>query len=213
MKILSMILSFSLLLSSSAYGAPKKLVALTFDDGPHKKYTAKILAVLEKYGVKATFFVIGKNAEQYPELVKAESEAGHEIGNHTYSHKRLGSVNCEGMIEEIRKTDEIIYGITGIYPSLFRPPEGKTSSELEASVFAKSKKTVLWTVDTRDWTHRPCGEIVQTVKTNVRNGSIILFHDYITPDSVTAEAIDIIIPYLIERGYEFVTVSELLKNN
>ena len=213
MKILSILLTLSILVSAAPIENAKKRVALTFDDGPHREYTAKILAVLEKYGVKATFFVIGQNAEQYPELIKAEFDAGHEIGNHTYSHKRLGSVDCKGMLEEIRKTDVIVYNITGSYPVLFRPPEGKTSSELEARVFAESKKTVLWTVDTRDWAHRPLEDIVKTVKNNIRNGSVILFHDYITPYSVTAEALDRLIPYLIGLGYEFVTVSELLNIN
>ncbi len=213
MKTVALILSFALALASTPCGAVKKRVALTFDDGPHIKFTKQILDVLDKYGVKATFFVIGENAERYPELVKSEYEAGHEIGNHTYSHRRLGSVDRAFMLDEIKKTDDIIYGITGKYPILFRPPEGRTSSELEADVFAKSKKTVLWTIDTRDWAHNPLADIVRTVKTNVKNGSIILFHDYITPYSETPDALEKLIPYLTENGYEFVTVSELLTNN
>ncbi len=212
MKTLSLFLAVLMMLASVPTGNAKKRLALTFDDGPHKKYTAEILSVLDKYGVKATFFVIGQNAEQYPELIKAEYESGHEIGNHTYSHKRLGSVNCSAMLEEIKKTDDIICKITGECPILFRPPEGRTSSELEAAVFAESKKTVLWTVDTRDWAHNPIDRIVKTVKTNVKNGSIILFHDYITPNSDTPEALGILIPYLMAQNYEFVTVSELLTN-
>lgn len=212
MKTVSLIISFIMLLSPACRAAAvsKKYVALTFDDGPHFKYTAQILHILSENNVCATFFVVGENAEKYPELVKAEYDTGHEIGNHTYSHKRLGALDCKAMLDEIKKADEVIFSITGEYPRLFRPPEGKTDKDLEAGVFQADKRLVLWSVDTRDWAHTPKDKIIDNIKRNVKDGSIILFHDYIAEDSPTPDVLKSIIPYLKSEGYEFLTVSELL---
>ena len=188
-----------------------KRVALTFDDGPHPRKTDEILDVLYEYGVKATFFVIGKNAEKYPDAVIREAAEGHEIGNHTYSHKRL--TECADVGFEISKTSDIIFSLTGRRPTLMRPPEGAYRKENVAVVQNCGCDMVLWTVDTRDWAKASVNDIVANVKKNVRDGSIILFHDYIAYPSPTPDVLREIIPYLKSQGYEFVTVGELYHIN
>ena len=203
MRLLCLILSLAVSFHPGSY--KKKRVALTFDDGPHGVYTAQILKILYEYGVQATFFTIGSNAERYPELVRAEYDLGHEIGNHTYSH----SVSPSHLKKKKKKADRVIREITGKTTEVFRPPEGKISRDAASAVNALGKTTVLWDVDTRDWAHTPVDAIVENVKRSVRDGSVILFHDFVKPPSPTPEALRIIIPYLMDNGYEFVTVSAL----
>ena len=185
-----------------------KRVALTFDDGPHPRKTDEILDVLYEYGVKATFFVIGKNAENYPDAVIREAAEGHEIGNHTYSHKRL--TDCTDIKDEISKTSDIIFSLTGRRPTLMRPPEGAYRKENVTVVKNCGCDMVLWTIDTRDWAKASVNDIFENVKKNVRDGSIILFHDYTSEGAHTIEALKLLVPYLIEEGYEIVTASELM---
>lgn len=193
---------------SGASGCGKR-VALTFDDGPHPYKTEKILDLLAEYDVRATFFVVGQNAEAYPGIVLREVTDGHEIGNHTYHHKRL-SKDGDGT-EEIGDNSELIGRITGKRPRLFRPPEGVyCTSALEAAKEAGCD-VVLWNVDTRDWALESTESIVANVKKNVKDGSIILFHDFTRKGANTLEALRVIVPYLIGEGYELVTVSELIK--
>ncbi|MGN1095796.1 MAG: polysaccharide deacetylase family protein [Eubacteriales bacterium] len=187
-----------------------KKIALTFDDGPHPYKTRKILDILDKYGVKATFFIIGVNAEKYPQIVLEEVSRGHEVGNHSYSHTRLSKCTPEEVKNEIDKTDRIILNAAGVKPRLFRPPEGAYSPEIVKTAAELEKTTIIWTVDTLDWAKASCEDIVKNIKTNIRYGSIILFHDFTGDGTHTADALEKIIPYLKNEGYEFVTVSELL---
>lgn len=185
-----------------------KRVALTFDDGPHPKKTDVILDILREYNIKATFFVLGMNAEKYPWIVVREAAEGHEIGNHTYSHRRL--TDCTDATEEFRKTSDIIVSLTGRCPTLIRPPEGAFCEKNVEEAKNCGSDIVLWTVDTRDWAKAGVESILENVKKNVCDGSIILFHDFTTNGAHTAEALKKIIPYLLEEGYEFVSVSQLL---
>lgn len=189
-----------------------KKVALTFDDGPHYKKTEEILDILDKYDVKATFFIIGLNAEKYPEIVSEETKRGHETANHSYSHKNLSKCNFEKIKEEIEATDEIIANACGKAPKLFRPPEGAYSPEIVKAATELGKTTIIWTVDTLDWAKASADDILNNVKTNVRCGSIILFHDFTGSGTHTEEALEKVICYLKEQGYEFVTVSELISS-
>ncbi|MBQ3490395.1 MAG: polysaccharide deacetylase family protein [Clostridia bacterium] len=185
-------------------------IALTFDDGPHPYRTDDVLRLLEQYGIRATFFVIGENVSYYPEPFKRTVAAGHEIGNHTYHHKLL-SETCEKTIEEeIRKTDDIIFRTAGYRPKIFRPPEGAYSDCALKAAKSMDYSVILWTVDTRDWEKPPVQVIVDNVMKNVKGGSILLFHDYMHKNAQTLEALEILIPKLLEKGYEFVTVSELI---
>lgn len=188
-----------------------KYVAITFDDGPHPVYTEKILAILAENHAKATFFVVGQNAERYPELITKEFEAGHEIGNHTYSHPNMKKIGVSEAIAEIERTQEIVHDITGVYPKVFRSPGGIFSDELVSAVEGISCKPVSWSwrQDTRDWSKPPVETVIRTVLDNLRDGDIILFHDFNTKGSPTPDALAVILPELVKRGYSFVTVSEL----
>ncbi len=190
----------------------EKCVALTFDDGPHPTYTAEILDILKENGTRATFFIIGQNAEQYPEIVLREYSEGHEIGNHTYSHPNMKALDVNKLDEEIEKTQKVIKDITGSEPRLFRPPGGYLKNDFVEATIDRNCTSVLWSwrQDTRDWSCPSVNSIVKTVLGNIQNGDIILFHDFNGGKSPTPEALRIILPKLREMGYRFVTVSELM---
>ena len=188
----------------------EKIIALTFDDGPHPTKTKKILDVLDKYNVKATFFVIGENATKYPDILREVNSRGHEIGNHTYDHKSIYKLDTDGVAEEIEKCTRAIETVIGSRPTLFRPPEGFMNDDLARVVDSCGYNVVLWKVDTYDWKGRGVDEISEDVLKNVNCGDIILMHDYIWRDSHTDQALDKMIPQLILLGYRFCTVSELI---
>lgn len=187
----------------------ENMIALTFDDGPHPVHTEKILEILDRYGVKATFFVIGENAESYPELVEAEERSGHEVANHSFAHSYLKNVPKDELEREIDRTRSIISDITESDSTLLRPPGGLFGKDLIDSVKASGIKIVLWSVDTRDWEHPSSATVVKRVLDTVKSGDIILMHDYIAGKSPTPEALETVIPTLLDRGFKFVTVSEL----
>lgn len=194
----------------------RKMVALTFDDGPDPRNTPKILDLLRDYGGKATFFVLGKKAEQYPEVVSREALEGHEIANHTFNHVYLSKrVPISKMVGELTRTHDVIEKITGQSPRLFRPPGGYYNEKLVQAAKRHGYLVVLWSwhQDTRDWRSPGVNFIVRKVLDNVRNGDIILFHDAVEGRAQTAAALKIILPELKRRGYSFVTVSQLLENN
>ncbi|MBE6554746.1 MAG: polysaccharide deacetylase family protein [Ruminococcaceae bacterium] len=189
----------------------KKRIALTFDDGPHPRYTPQILDILNEFGVEATFFVVGTNAETYPELIEREQREGHEIGNHTYNHYHTAKMSAATLIEDILACSNTLERITGSRVKLFRPPEGVCTPDIKTHCEENDFTIVMWSVDTRDWAHPSVTEICRNVKEHVKNGSIILMHDFIGKNSPTPEALRRIIPMLQESGYEFVTVSRLLQ--
>lgn len=190
----------------------EKKIALTFDDGPHPRITREILSVLNEYGIKATFFVIGQNIENYPETMKLLAESGCEIGNHTFSHGNFRVMSEAEMAGEFEKCRNILFNEFLIEPTLIRPPEGVCSDAL----FSVSEQTecdiILWSIDTRDWAYTPASDIAKKVIQNVSGGDIILMHDYVSGRGQTADALRMIIPNLIERGFEFVTVGELINS-
>ena len=187
-------------------------IALTFDDGPHPYKTDKILDLLETYNIHATFFVIGQNVAAHPEIVCRELSLGHEVGNHTYSHKSLAKCSKGFVEKEITATEEILLEKTGCAPRLFRPPEGAYTCDIIDVAEKLNYDVILWTVDTRDWAKTPAVSIANTVISKVSGGSIILFHDFTVSGAHTLEALEILIPKLLDMGYEFVTVSELIGN-
>ena len=188
----------------------KMMIALTFDDGPHPKYTPQILGILAKYKIKATFFTVGENVALYPEAVESCIKNGHEIANHTYTHKDLSKDSFEDICREIRDTEKVLYESFEVRPKLLRPPGGLYNRSVILASDKLDYTLVLWNIDTKDWAHTPSDTIVKNVLTNVKAGDIILMHDYISKDSPTPAALDEIIPALIKKGYNFVTVSELL---
>ncbi len=181
-----------------------KKIALTFDDGPHPHYTEQLLDGLKERGVAVTFFVTGEHAALHPDIIKRMQEEGHLIGNHTYSHIQLRSNNREEFKEELVATSEVIEEIIGEEVNYVRPPYGSwdKSFEKELNMFP-----VLWTVDTLDWCSENVSCIVDKVVTSTQENDIILMHDYFDT-SVTA-ALQIV-DRLLEKGYTFVTVEEIL---
>ena len=187
-----------------------KRIAVTFDDGPSEEKTREILAILAENGVKATFFVIGQNAEKHPDLIREICEAGHEIGNHTWSHRYISQMSEDDIREDLGKTEALLTEICGKRPVVFRPPGGYWTEKSCAVVESMGYKSVLWSVDTRDWTMNSADRITGLVDKGVENGAIILFHDLADKRLSTPDALRIILPKLLKEGYEFVTVSELL---
>ena len=181
-----------------------KKIAITFDDGPHPCYTEQLLDGLKERGVVATFFVTGEHAELHPEVIARMQEEGHLIGNHTYSHIQLTKSNRDKFRDELIKTNEILKEITGEEVQYVRPPYGSwdKSFEKELNMFP-----VLWTVDPLDWCSKNVNCITEKIVSKTGENDIILMHDYYDT-SVTAalKAID----ELLEEGYVFVTVEEIL---
>lgn len=181
----------------------KKKIALTFDDGPNSICTKRLLDGLKERNVKASFFVLGENVKEYPKLAKRMAAEGHLIGNHTYSHVELTKMAENRAKEELEKTNEIVYQVTGIQPEYMRPPYGECSKKLEDSV---DMILVRWTIDPRDWNTDNTEQIVKKVVTSAKENDIILLHDcYRSSVDAAFEIID----QLTEEGFEFVTVDEI----
>ncbi|MDQ0917682.1 polysaccharide deacetylase family protein [Paenibacillus sp. V4I5] len=191
----------------------EKVIALTFDDGPHPEYTAQILKLLKQYEARATFFVVGNKVKRFPDVLNQTLREGHEIANHTYSHAYLSKKN--NIKKEINQTEELIYDTTGRRCLLFRPPGGFYNERLVAAVRAEGYKMIMWSwqLDTKDWSTPGVNTIVNRVLKNAKNGNIVLFHDYIEGPTQTIAALKIILPELKSRGYQLVTVSQLLNYN
>lgn len=186
-----------------------KVVAFTFDDGPHPGTTPELLKVLREKGVKATFFILGRNAEVYGDLLKQVIADGHEIGNHGYSHQFLHQISLEQYLAEVER-NELILAQVGVKPVFFRPPGGGYNDLLVNKLQEKGYTTVMWTVDTRDWSRPSVSQVVKTASENVKPGSIFLFHD--GQDKMpTPQAVGQLIDQFRAQGYQFVTMSELLQ--
>jgi peptidoglycan/xylan/chitin deacetylase (PgdA/CDA1 family) len=192
---------------------PEKVVALTFDDGPHPIYTPALLKVLDHYGVKATFFMIGKYMEKYPEIVKQVAADGHAIGNHTYDHPySLARDSPAQIIGELEHCEEIIERLTGRRTHIFRPPRGMYSGRVVELANAEGYRTILWSISA-DHHEAPTPELMaQRVLTHIRPGAIILAHDgQMQSRWKDLAATPLIIEGLQKKGYRFVTIPELLR--
>ena len=195
-----------------AFSGPynKAEVALTFDDGPDPIFTPLILDKLKKYGVKATFFLLGSNVEKFPEMVKRISAEGHIIGNHTYSHPNLTQVSDEEYHDQIQKSDALIQKLIGYKPRFFRPPYGAINENQIRWATEQRMMVVQWGIDTLDWQGLSAEKITETVEINILPGSIILQHN--APDvplQGSVDALDLIIPQFQGQGAKFVTLSEM----
>lgn len=185
-------------------------IALTFDDGPHPRLTPKILEILDRYGIRATFFMIGKNVRDYPETARMVAAAGHEIGNHTDSHIRLYGLGKSNVERELEGCAFRLQAECNTLPNLFRPPEGAVDSAVLSAAAEKGYRVILWSIDTRDWESKNEGAIVRRVLSSVKPGDIILMHDFIGHNSKTPEALERLLPKLLARGYEIGSVGALL---
>jgi peptidoglycan-N-acetylglucosamine deacetylase len=185
-------------------------IAITFDDGPHPNYTPKLLAILRRYKVKATFFVVGEMAEKYPYLVKAEAAAGHSVGNHTYHHVNLTKIPEDYVAAEIGACDEVLEKILGRRTPLLRPPGGDYNGKVTEVARALGYTTVLWTDDPGDYASPGENVIRRRIMDNIGNGGIILIHDGIRE---TIDMLPRLIQDLTNQGYQFETVEEMLRDN
>ena len=205
----------------STPGDGKKYVALTFDDGPDMRYTSstkRILDILEKYGAKATFFTLASQldyngtadentgetfAERNAKLIKRAYDLGMQIGTHTYNHKNLNTLSTEEIQKELRTACEKVEAITGAKITIMRPPYGNANQKVQDAI---DMPMIIWDVDSLDWESKDPDQIYSRVMSSVQPGSIILMHDIY---NTTADGVAKVVPALIEKGYTFVTVSEL----
>jgi peptidoglycan/xylan/chitin deacetylase (PgdA/CDA1 family) len=189
-----------------AAGSGAKYIALTFDDGPNSGNTPKLLDMLAKYDVHATFFVLGWRIKGNESLLRRMAEEGHEIGNHSYDHKRYTSLKDSAIEDQLRRTNELIYAACGVTPTLARPPYGSKNAKVLKCFEEMGFACVTWSIDPEDWNSTNAKSICSHVVSRARNGSIVLMHD-IRKTSVAAA--EMIIKTLKAQGYTFVTVSEL----
>jgi peptidoglycan-N-acetylglucosamine deacetylase len=183
-------------------------VALTFDDGPNSKLTPKLLDLLGTHHIKATFFVIGQNVAENPEIVARAAYEGHEIGNHSWSHPNLGKMSDEAARRELQKTEDAIRNAIGNRPILMRPPYGSITARQKKWINHEfGYKIIMWDVDPLDWKRPGPAAVCNRIVRNTRAGSIILSHD-IHPGTI--EAMPATIDQLEAKGFKFVTVSELI---
>ena len=180
----------------------KPMVALTWDDGPADA-TSVILDALEAVGGKGTFFVVGQRVDYYPDNVRRAVSLGCEIGNHTWQHAYLDTLSAEDIRSQIQRTNDKVEEITGVRPTIMRPTGGRVNSAVKENV---GMPMIQWTIDTLDWKTRDAKSTIDAVLNNVSDGDIVLMHDLY---DATAEASKTIIPELVSRGYQLVTVSEL----
>ena len=181
-----------------------KTVSLTFDAAWGNEDTQQLIDILGKYGVTATFFVVGDWVEKYPESVQALAEAGHEIMNHSDDHAHFNSLTTDQIIADINACNDKIEAITGVRPTLFRPPYGEYDDHVVAAVRSMGMEPIQWDVDSLDWKDLSAGEITSRVVSRVQPGSIVLFHNAALH---TPEALPAIIESLLQEGYTFVPVS------
>ena len=192
--------------SGGRYIDPSKpMVALTFDDGPDVQVDGVLMDELEKVNGRATFFVVGQRVEKFPEDIKNTVERGHEIGNHSYDHDiHLSSKGQDYIRNEFDKTDDAVEKAAGVRPALVRLPGGNISNDVKAVV---KKPLIFWSIDTEDWRSRDAVKTQNSILSQVKDGDIVLMHAlYLS----TAQACKTVIPELHARGYQLVTVSELI---
>jgi len=196
---------------------PAKMVALTFDDGPSPKWTPQILEELKKQQVKATFFLLGKHVQAYPQVARMIVVQGCEVGNHTFSHQIIMNLSPEIIQKEIKSTEKAIQDATGVTPVLFRPPKGWVTDKDKKIINRLGYETILWTLNSKDWVTFDDKYIVSFILKRIQPGDIILFHD---SGGVfgseggnreeTVKSVRMLVEKLKAQGYAVTTVSELL---
>jgi peptidoglycan/xylan/chitin deacetylase (PgdA/CDA1 family) len=199
-----------IVISEAKLPPEKKVIALTFDDGPWPSSTAKVLDILKKNNIKGTFFVVGQNVKNYPDLTKRVVTDGHIIANHTWHHW-YHHMNAQTAAYEVANTTDIIYKTTGIKTSLFRPPGGNMRNGVAA--YAKSNKyaVIMWSSDSMDYSRPGIPRLINNIFREAKPGGIVLMHDGGGDRSHTVTALPEIISKFRKQGYEFVTVPELLE--
>ncbi|MBB5353364.1 peptidoglycan/xylan/chitin deacetylase (PgdA/CDA1 family) [Haloferula luteola] len=183
-------------------------VAMTFDDGPHPKNTPRLLDMLRERNIKATFYVIGRNVDLYPAVVRRIVAEGHEIGNHSYTHGNLSKMSDDAVRTELTKTRDAIVRAAGVQPRTLRPPYGALLQRQREWIHSEMNyPTILWSVDPRDWQRPGPSVVTSRILSGTTPGAIVLSHDLHAP---TVDAMPATLDGLLRKGYKFVTVSQLL---
>jgi peptidoglycan/xylan/chitin deacetylase (PgdA/CDA1 family) len=202
------------MLDNPLYGGNTRLpeVALTFDDGPNPYYTPQVLAILQHYNVKATFFDVGWLVKTYPDIVRREFKAGHIVANHSWSHPLLTSLSAQAVYNQFVRTSAAIQAVTGVRPSFFRPPYGSYNSLVTSEAKSLGLSTIIWNDEARDWSLPGVGTIISRILNLTANGVIILLHDGGGFRQQTVAALPYIIMDLRSRGYTFVTIKQMIRH-
>ncbi|GFN33891.1 polysaccharide deacetylase family protein [Paenibacillus xylaniclasticus] len=189
-----------------------KVVAFTFDDGPDPVYTPQLLDILKEAGAKATFFMIGEQIEKSPEVAARVHAEGHEIGNHTYTHPFLTKLSSEAVLDEFRKTESLIQGITDYKPTTYRPPYFDINDEVlkQTAEIGYIGCAGAANMAAQDWANPGVKQIVEKTRESVRNGAVFIFHDGYGDRSQAVESVRILVKELTEQGYRIVPFRELL---
>jgi peptidoglycan/xylan/chitin deacetylase (PgdA/CDA1 family) len=190
----------------------KKLVCLTFDDCPDNLVTPQIISILDSYGIKGSFFCIGNRLKKSRPIVKKAYEEGHLILNHSWNHPDLSHLNSKEVTNQITWTENQIFSIIGKRPAIIRTPYGTINGTIIKAAYENNCKIALWSIDTRDWTGNTPDEIVQRALSGIKPGSIILMHSY-QARHATVEALPKIISKLLEMGYNFIDIGQMLNTN
>jgi peptidoglycan/xylan/chitin deacetylase (PgdA/CDA1 family) len=190
----------------------KELIALSFDDGPSSA-TPVILDLLRRHHAYATFFVVGMAIAGREDLLVRMVAEGHEIGNHTFSHPRIGDLSKDELVAELELTSDLIEGASGMRPRLMRPPYGVDAFAAKAVAKRLGMTTVLWSINPRDWREIDASEVCDLVLTSAKPGGVVVQHDGIGQEAMrerTVAALEMMLPKLTERGYRLVTISDIL---
>lgn len=185
----------------------QKMVAISFDAAWGNEDTQQLIDIMAKHQIKATFFVVGEWVDKYPESVKALHDAGHEVMNHSNDHAHMSELSTEEIVADVAACNEKIEAVTGVVPTLIRPPYGEYDDHVVNAIRSMGMEPIQWDVDSLDWKDLSAGDITQRVLSKVQPGSIVLFHNAALH---TPEALPGIIEALLQEGYTFVPISELI---
>jgi len=199
--------SSQIILPNLELDSTRPMIALTFDDGPSSRHTGRILDLLEQYGGRATFFVLGNLVNDNSDIVARAHQNGNEILGHSWNHRNLTNLSNEEIRRQILDTNAVIESVTGIQGNMFRAPFGAVNANVRSIAQELGFAIVNWSIDPRDWDHRDANRTYSSIINNARSGSIVVLHDI---HGSTADAMERVIPELVSRGYQLVTVSELL---
>ena len=185
----------------------QKMISISFDAAWGNEDTQQLIDILGKYNVKATFFVVGQWVDKYPESVKALSDAGHEVMNHSNTHAHMSKLSRDEIIADVNACNDKIEAVTGARPTLIRPPYGEYDDNVVSSIRSMDMEPIQWDVDSLDWKDLCAADITKRVTSKVQPGSIVLFHN---AAKHTPEALPTILESLLQQGYTFVPISQLI---
>jgi peptidoglycan-N-acetylglucosamine deacetylase len=192
----------------SSVKTTEKVLAMTFDDGPHRTLTPQLLDFLKEKNIKCTFFVVGPLVQSYPDIIRRMVAEGHEVANHTWNHPILTSCSDAKIRSELQRTEDIIVKVAGVRPRLIRPPGGGINKRIEAMIYQEfGYSDILWSVDPQDWRRPGIQTVTNRLVSGAHPGAIMLAHDIHPPTLPAAKAM---FEQLLAQGYRFVTVSQLL---